>query len=47
MTGSPEELRERVRALAEAGVKQIAFIRTPSEYEAFVREFSREIIARV
>jgi alkanesulfonate monooxygenase SsuD/methylene tetrahydromethanopterin reductase-like flavin-dependent oxidoreductase (luciferase family) len=47
MTGPPEELRERVRNLAEAGVKQIAFIPTPGEYETFVREFSEQIIARV
>jgi 5,10-methylenetetrahydromethanopterin reductase len=29
MTASPEELHERVRSLAKAGVKQIAFIPTP------------------
>jgi alkanesulfonate monooxygenase SsuD/methylene tetrahydromethanopterin reductase-like flavin-dependent oxidoreductase (luciferase family) len=47
MTASPEELRERVKGLAGAGVKQIAFIPTLGEYETFVREFSEQIIARV
>jgi 5,10-methylenetetrahydromethanopterin reductase len=47
MTSTPEELCERVRGLERAGVKHIAFIPTPGEFENFLREFSEKIIARV
>jgi alkanesulfonate monooxygenase SsuD/methylene tetrahydromethanopterin reductase-like flavin-dependent oxidoreductase (luciferase family) len=47
MTSPPEELRERIRALEGAGVKQIAFIPTHGEFDAFVREFSDKVIARL
>ncbi len=47
MTSAPEELCERIHALERAGVRQIAFIPTQGEFDAFVREFSDKIIARV
>lgn len=47
MTAPPEELRERVRSLGKAGVKQIALLPTPGDYETFIHEFSEQIIARV
>jgi 5,10-methylenetetrahydromethanopterin reductase len=47
MTSPPEELCERIRALEQAGVKQIAFIPTHGEFDAFVREFSDKVIARL
>jgi alkanesulfonate monooxygenase SsuD/methylene tetrahydromethanopterin reductase-like flavin-dependent oxidoreductase (luciferase family) len=47
MTSQPEELCERIRALERAGVKQIAFIPTHGEFDAFVREFSDKVIARI
>ena len=47
MTSPPEELCERIRALERAGVKQIAFIPTHGEFDAFVREFSDKVIARL
>lgn len=47
MTSPPEELCERIRALARAGVKQIAFIPIHGEFDAFVREFSDKVIARI
>jgi len=47
MTATPEQLRERVRNLAAAGVKQIAFIPTPGAYENFAREFSEQVIERI
>jgi alkanesulfonate monooxygenase SsuD/methylene tetrahydromethanopterin reductase-like flavin-dependent oxidoreductase (luciferase family) len=47
MTSPPEELRERIRALDGAGVKQIAFIPTYGEFDAFVAEFSNQVIARL
>jgi 5,10-methylenetetrahydromethanopterin reductase len=47
MTSTPEELCERVRGLERAGVKHIAFIPTPGEFEGFLHEFSEKIIARV
>lgn len=46
MTSPPEELCDRIRALARAGLKQIAFIPTHGEFDAFVREFSDKVIAR-
>ena len=46
MTATPEELVERLRALEAAGVKQVAFIPTPEEFTAFVREFGEKIIAK-
>jgi 5,10-methylenetetrahydromethanopterin reductase len=47
MTSPPEDLRERIGALERAGVKQIAFIPTRGDFDAFVREFSENIIARL
>jgi alkanesulfonate monooxygenase SsuD/methylene tetrahydromethanopterin reductase-like flavin-dependent oxidoreductase (luciferase family) len=47
MTAPPEELRERIQGLEAAGVKQIAFIPTHGDFEAFLREFSDQVIARV
>jgi alkanesulfonate monooxygenase SsuD/methylene tetrahydromethanopterin reductase-like flavin-dependent oxidoreductase (luciferase family) len=47
MTSPPEELCERIRALERAGVKQIAFIPPHGEFDAFVREFSETVIARI
>jgi alkanesulfonate monooxygenase SsuD/methylene tetrahydromethanopterin reductase-like flavin-dependent oxidoreductase (luciferase family) len=47
MTSPPEELCGRIRALEQAGVKQIAFIPTHGEFGAFVREFSDKVIAQV
>ncbi len=47
MTAPPEELLERLRALAAAGVKQVAFIPPLGKFDSFVREFSEKIIARV
>ena len=47
MTSPPEELCERIRGLEQSGVKHIAFIPTHGEFEAFVREFSDKVIARV
>jgi alkanesulfonate monooxygenase SsuD/methylene tetrahydromethanopterin reductase-like flavin-dependent oxidoreductase (luciferase family) len=47
MTSPPEELCERIRALEGAGVKQIAFLPTQGQFDAFVREFSDKVIARI
>jgi len=46
MSAPPEELLERLRALAAAGVKQVAFIPALGTFENFVREFSEKIIAK-
>jgi 5,10-methylenetetrahydromethanopterin reductase len=46
MSSRPEDLRERLRALNRAGVRQVAFIPTPHDYAGFVREFSEQIISR-
>ncbi|MCS6927299.1 MAG: LLM class flavin-dependent oxidoreductase, partial [Candidatus Binatia bacterium] len=46
MTATPEALRERLHALAAAGVKQVAFIPTPTGFSQFVREFGEKVIAR-
>jgi len=46
MTAPPEELLERLRALAAAGVKQVAFIPPLGKFESFAREFSEKIIAK-
>jgi hypothetical protein len=47
MTSPPEELCDRIRALERAGVKQIALIPTHGEFDAFLREFSEKVIARL
>jgi len=47
MTSPPEELCERIRELERAGVKQVAFIPTYGEFDAFVREFSDKVMARL
>jgi alkanesulfonate monooxygenase SsuD/methylene tetrahydromethanopterin reductase-like flavin-dependent oxidoreductase (luciferase family) len=46
MSSTPEELVERLRALAAAGVKQVAFIPTPETFESFVRECGEKVIAK-
>jgi alkanesulfonate monooxygenase SsuD/methylene tetrahydromethanopterin reductase-like flavin-dependent oxidoreductase (luciferase family) len=46
MTAPPEELLERLRALAAAGVKQVAFIPPLGKFDSFAREFSEKIIAK-
>jgi alkanesulfonate monooxygenase SsuD/methylene tetrahydromethanopterin reductase-like flavin-dependent oxidoreductase (luciferase family) len=45
MTAPPEELLERLHALAAAGVKQVAFIPPLGKFDSFVQEFSEKIIA--
>ena len=46
MTAQPDVLLERLRALEQAGVRQVAFIPTFEAFEEFVTEFSEKIIAR-
>ncbi len=46
MTAPPEELLERLQALAAAGVKQVAFIPPLEKFESFAQEFSEKIIAK-
>jgi alkanesulfonate monooxygenase SsuD/methylene tetrahydromethanopterin reductase-like flavin-dependent oxidoreductase (luciferase family) len=46
MTASPEELCERIQALAAAGVKQIALLPAMGTFEDFVREFAEKVMAR-
>ncbi len=46
MTGTPEGLLLRLRALEAEGVRQVAFIPTPASVVSFAREFSEKIIAR-
>ena len=46
MSAPPEELLERLRALAAAGVKQVAFIPPLGKFDSFVREFSEKVIAK-
>jgi alkanesulfonate monooxygenase SsuD/methylene tetrahydromethanopterin reductase-like flavin-dependent oxidoreductase (luciferase family) len=46
MTATPQDLIVRLRALEADGVRQVAFIPTPSSLESFVREFAQGIIAR-
>jgi 5,10-methylenetetrahydromethanopterin reductase len=46
MTSTPEALLDRLHALAEAGVKQVAFLSPPQAFSAFVQEFSEKVIAR-
>jgi hypothetical protein len=45
MTAAPTELLSRLRALEAEGVRQVAFIPTPSGLERFAREFGEKIIA--
>jgi alkanesulfonate monooxygenase SsuD/methylene tetrahydromethanopterin reductase-like flavin-dependent oxidoreductase (luciferase family) len=45
MTGTPQELLERLHALEAEGVRQVAFIPTASGTEPFAREFAEKIIA--
>lgn len=47
MTASPEALRDRLQALAAAGVKQVAFLPRPASFAEFVREFGEKVIARL
>lgn len=46
MTGTAEELRERLRALEAEGVRQVAFIPTAGGAEPFANEFADRIISR-
>jgi len=45
MTSTPEALLLRLRTLEAEGVRQVAFIPTPSSLERFAREFGEKIIA--
>jgi 5,10-methylenetetrahydromethanopterin reductase len=47
MTASPEELRERLQALAAAGVRQVAFLPALDTFESFVQEFAEKVIAKL
>jgi 5,10-methylenetetrahydromethanopterin reductase len=47
MTSPPDDLCDRIRALEEVGLKQIAFIPPHGEFDSFVREFSDKVISRV
>jgi 5,10-methylenetetrahydromethanopterin reductase len=47
MTSAPDDLRGRLRALAAAGVKQVAFIPATGHFREFTRTFSDEIMARL
>jgi hypothetical protein len=47
MTSAPEDLRGRLRALAAAGVKQVAFIPAAGRFEEFARTVSDEVMARL
>jgi 5,10-methylenetetrahydromethanopterin reductase len=44
LTGTPEEVRERVRAYAEAGVDNLAIQAVPGMARELIEEFSREVI---
>lgn len=46
MTGTPEGLLLRLRALEAEGVRQVAFIPAPASVVSFAREFSEKIIVR-
>jgi len=46
MTATPEELIERLHALAAAGIKQVAFLATPEAFTEFVRELGEKVIAK-
>ena len=46
MTATPEELCERLWALASAGVKQVAVIPPADAFTEFVQEFGEKIIAK-
>lgn len=45
MTGTPQELRERLHALEAEGVRQVAFIPNLDDLERFARDFEKQIIA--
>jgi alkanesulfonate monooxygenase SsuD/methylene tetrahydromethanopterin reductase-like flavin-dependent oxidoreductase (luciferase family) len=47
ITGSPDEVLERVRALAAAGVDNLALQVLPGQARDLVEEFARHVIARV
>ena len=46
MTATPEELRERLRALDAAGVKQVAFLPATDAFTEFVQDFSKQVIEK-
>lgn len=46
MTASPEELLERLHALEQAGVKQVAFLPATDTFSEFAREFSEKVITK-
>jgi alkanesulfonate monooxygenase SsuD/methylene tetrahydromethanopterin reductase-like flavin-dependent oxidoreductase (luciferase family) len=46
MTATPEDLLSRLRALQAEGVRQVAFISTPTGVESFARDFAEKIIGR-
>ena len=47
LTGDPEQVRGRVRALAEAGVDNLAVQAIPGLARELIEEFGREVIGRV
>jgi 5,10-methylenetetrahydromethanopterin reductase len=47
LTGSPEDVRERCRAFAAAGVDNLALQAIPGMGRALVEEFGREVIAKL
>jgi alkanesulfonate monooxygenase SsuD/methylene tetrahydromethanopterin reductase-like flavin-dependent oxidoreductase (luciferase family) len=47
MTGTPEEVRERCRLYAEAGVDHLALQAVPGMGRDLIEEFGREVIARL
>ena len=46
MTATPEELRERLRALEAAGVRQVAFIPATDAFAEFVQDFSKQVMEK-
>jgi len=47
LTGTGEEVLERVRALAEAGVDNLAVQVVDNDARDLIEEFSRSVIARL
>jgi 5,10-methylenetetrahydromethanopterin reductase len=47
LTGRGDEVRERIRALADAGVDNLAVQALPGQARELIEEFSREVIARL
>ena len=47
LTGPPDEVRERCRALARAGVDNLALQAIPGQGRELIEEFGREVIGRL